>query len=445
MSKGRIVVIESDDWISRLLADGLKAADYEVIAASDALGGFRKACETQPDCVICAIGTARLRRALGGEEHSLPSLRSFQGAAALAQRRRRRAISARRLAGGRRAPLQAFSARRKWSGRWPRSWKWPNGCARRPPRAPSNPPLLPSAEALRGSLEQMSVATVMSLLELERRTGQLKVTNGGAHATIELVRGFAITSTLRGVSTPLLATVRELLNWNKGLVSFYVGKDAPEPDKKRPIGALLMEAVQLNATSSYCGAFGTSRSGQAHVVANVESAARSRQSAKIEGYGPKGFRRGSARSLSHPSRARIGRHGLVRRSRRGTRRFPSRRGASRSRRRATRRRGTPRKSSLEEATLGSRLNHPGIVRTHDFFARDGRVVLVLEHVDGITLATLLAALRDARRTAFGRCRHPRRHRGARSARSRACSSGRHGRESAHFPPSSGTSGGLARP
>jgi hypothetical protein len=74
------------------------------------------------------------------------------------------------------------------------------------------------------------------------------VTNGGAEATIELVRGFAITSTLRGISTPLLATVRELLNWNKGFLSFYVGKDVPEPEKKRPIGALLMEAVQLNAT-----------------------------------------------------------------------------------------------------------------------------------------------------------------------------------------------------
>src|SRR5262245_36821388 len=47
----------------------------------------------------------------------------------------------------------------------------------------------------------------------------------------------------------------------------------------------------------------------------------------------------------------------------------------------------------EEATLGSRLNHPNIVRTYDFFARDGRLVLVQEHVDGMTLAELLAALR----------------------------------------------------
>jgi hypothetical protein len=49
-----------------------------------------------------------------------------------------------------------------------------------------------------------------------------------------------------------------------------------------------------------------------------------------------------------------------------------------------------------EATLGSRLNHPNIIRTHDFLQQDGRLVLVIEHVDGITLAHLLAALRMRR-------------------------------------------------
>jgi len=246
MSKGRIVVIEGDDWISRLLAEGLGAADYEVILASDALDGFRRACETAPDCIICAVTlpdfdghwVARSIRAhtsalskvplllLGDADDERSPLGALQGGADahLSKPFRLEEVV------GQVAALMEMAKRLGES-----------------PAAVVEPPAPPSGEALRGSLEQMSVATVLSLLELERRTGQLKVTNGGAEATIELVHGFATTSTRRGISTPLLATVRELLNWNKGLVSFYVGKDAPEPEKKRPIGALLMEAVQLNA------------------------------------------------------------------------------------------------------------------------------------------------------------------------------------------------------
>jgi len=247
MSKGRIVVIEGDDWISRLLADGLNAADYEVVVASDALDGFRKACESRPDCVICAITlsdfdghwVARSIRAHPSALSKVPLLllsdaddeRSSPGA----------------LQGGADAHLSKPFRLEEIVGQVAALMDMAKRLRESPAAEVAGPPAPPSGEALRGSLEQMSVATVLSLLELERRTGQLKVTNGGAEATIELIGGFAITSTLRRVPTPLLATVRELLNWNKGLVSFYVGKDAPEPDKKRPIGALLMEAVQLNA------------------------------------------------------------------------------------------------------------------------------------------------------------------------------------------------------
>jgi serine/threonine-protein kinase len=44
-----------------------------------------------------------------------------------------------------------------------------------------------------------------------------------------------------------------------------------------------------------------------------------------------------------------------------------------------------------EATACAKLNHPGIVRTHHFFEHEGALVLVLEHVDGITLTELLAS------------------------------------------------------
>src|SRR5262245_60823178 len=42
-----------------------------------------------------------------------------------------------------------------------------------------------------------------------------------------------------------------------------------------------------------------------------------------------------------------------------------------------------------EASIVSRLNHPAVVRMYDFFEYDRRLVLVLEHVDGVDLDRLV--------------------------------------------------------
>jgi serine/threonine-protein kinase len=52
------------------------------------------------------------------------------------------------------------------------------------------------------------------------------------------------------------------------------------------------------------------------------------------------------------------------------------------------------KQLAREATICSKLNHPNIIRTHDFFEYEGHLVLVLEHVDGISLDELLTTLRQ---------------------------------------------------
>ena len=46
-----------------------------------------------------------------------------------------------------------------------------------------------------------------------------------------------------------------------------------------------------------------------------------------------------------------------------------------------------------EALAYARLAHPAIVRLYDFVEDDGRLTLVLEHVDGLSLARVLAGLR----------------------------------------------------
>src|SRR6266542_1521585 len=52
------------------------------------------------------------------------------------------------------------------------------------------------------------------------------------------------------------------------------------------------------------------------------------------------------------------------------------------------------KELAREATICSKLNHPNIIRTHDFFEDRRRLVLVLEHVEGVSLAELLSMFRQ---------------------------------------------------
>ncbi|HKQ68208.1 MAG TPA: serine/threonine-protein kinase, partial [Polyangiaceae bacterium] len=52
------------------------------------------------------------------------------------------------------------------------------------------------------------------------------------------------------------------------------------------------------------------------------------------------------------------------------------------------------KELAREATICAKLSHANIVRTLDFFEHQGHLALVLEHVDGLSLADLLARLRE---------------------------------------------------
>ncbi len=56
-----------------------------------------------------------------------------------------------------------------------------------------------------------------------------------------------------------------------------------------------------------------------------------------------------------------------------------------------------------EASAYARLSHPSIVQLYDFFARDGQLVMVLEHVDGPSLARVRALLKAIHKQLDDRC------------------------------------------
>ncbi len=55
MSKGRVLVIDDDEWVCRLLAVAMKEAGFQITITENAADGFFRAVEEQPDCIVCDV------------------------------------------------------------------------------------------------------------------------------------------------------------------------------------------------------------------------------------------------------------------------------------------------------------------------------------------------------------------------------------------------------
>ena len=119
-------------------------------------------------------------------------------------------------------------------------------------RTPSLPPATSTA-ALMGDLAQVSLPTMLSLLELERRSGTMTVQGPKQTATLSMREGAAVRATLNGSPTSIIAVLRRVLRLKTGRFEFR--PDDPGPASVPPheqhssIGALLIEAARLDDES----------------------------------------------------------------------------------------------------------------------------------------------------------------------------------------------------
>jgi two-component system, OmpR family, response regulator len=112
-------------------------------------------------------------------------------------------------------------------------------------------PLAPSpGSALSGDVAQISIPTLLTMLEMERRTGLVRVRGDGkSHATIELEDGAVVGARLGKASVDSLAVFREVVTWTTGKYSFEPGSPKAMPVPKSPTSLLLLEAMRLNDES----------------------------------------------------------------------------------------------------------------------------------------------------------------------------------------------------
>jgi len=103
---------------------------------------------------------------------------------------------------------------------------------------------------INGVLSEVSLSTVLAMLEIERHTGRLKVaTDDGMLASFELAEGSVTSSRLSENDSDPLQTLRTALCWKQGRFWFRQQPAELQSFAPRSIGSLLLEATRQNDES----------------------------------------------------------------------------------------------------------------------------------------------------------------------------------------------------
>jgi two-component system OmpR family response regulator len=98
---------------------------------------------------------------------------------------------------------------------------------------------------LRGRLEQFGLATVLTFLDLERRSGQILVVTHDHVGRVWLRGGSVISARIEGSRRVNRAAIYELLTWDSGRFAFTQEDTSSAVDEMRaPTTLLLVEAAR---------------------------------------------------------------------------------------------------------------------------------------------------------------------------------------------------------
>ena len=245
MPLGSVLVIEDDGWVSSLLSAAIREAGYDVTVCSGAQEGLDRACADQPDCIICDVDlpdhdgywVARNVRThasrvsvtpflfLSGLDDEKSRLEGFHVGADVYMTKPFRVDEVVAQIGA----LVQMAARLRV-------------------RRDSIMSVAPSSEegnAIEGDLGQMSIATVLTVLEMERRTGIFEVVSKKRRAQLEMARGGVLDGMVGGTKVSALTALRTMLTWTVGRFSFRPTALRESPQSNKSLGAFLIEALRL--------------------------------------------------------------------------------------------------------------------------------------------------------------------------------------------------------
>jgi CheY-like chemotaxis protein len=250
-----VLVIEADEKLSASLVKVLGERGYHAEAASTARDGYRLACETQPDCILCNVDlpdidgfyVARRIRTETSSVSTTPFLFLITGDDADARVQGLHVGADTYLT----APFTEAEVVAQIDALIQMAARLR---ARRDSFLENGPSSHPGVSvAFHGDLAQMSLPTVLTILEMERRSGKLKVVSSDGRSgvlTLTGSGGFGPCSLAGGDARPI-EVLREVLQWKKGRFSFKprAFKDEKASGARFSIGQTLLEALRLDDES----------------------------------------------------------------------------------------------------------------------------------------------------------------------------------------------------
>ncbi|MFO0754899.1 MAG: response regulator [Byssovorax sp.] len=245
MPQGSVLVIEDDEWVSRLLSTAIREAGYDVVVCAGAREGLEMAVGQQPDCIVCDVDlpdfdgywVARNVRThpsrvavtpflfLSGLDDEQARLEGFHVGADVYITKPFRVDEVVAQIGALVQMAERLRARRD--------------------SMLSIFPAAPTVSAIEGDLGQMSIATVLTVLEMERRTGIFEVVSKKRRANLDIARGHVVQGMVGGTKVSALTAMRTMLGWHVGRFSFMPTPPREPPPNQKSLGAFLIEAMRL--------------------------------------------------------------------------------------------------------------------------------------------------------------------------------------------------------
>jgi two-component system OmpR family response regulator len=250
VARGRVLVVEADEWVTTLVRRFLTDASYDTDTAATARDGFERAVRTAPDLLLVDImlpdiDGVWLTRRIRSERSPLATTPIILVSQHEDMQARLEGLSL-----GADVFLSAPFRYEEVIAQVDALM----GMARRlrAKRDSVHQESLSSSSdsAIQGDVAQISIPTLLTMLEMERRTGLVKVrADGKSNALIELDEGAVVGAQLGKTPRDPLAVFREVVTWTQGKYSFEPGEARRRGALKKPTSMLLLEAMRLNDES----------------------------------------------------------------------------------------------------------------------------------------------------------------------------------------------------